>query len=171
MANLNKELITKNIFQLLDDSGLTDLAFANLLDRSEKQIRLIKKAKAEFNIDDINIACDFFRKTINSINTREIKPDFTLRDKLILAHKKNTEYSILLESRPSITYAINYELLQNKEFKEKGLGVSKIRELFEKRRWKFESGYISTAMTRNSNKIIRIPDPEHKDWYLYKAKK
>src|SRR5690606_19770777 len=135
MANLNKELITKNIFQLLEDSGLTDLAFANLLDRSEKQIRLIKKAKAEFNIDDINIACDFFRKTINNINTREIKPDFMLRDKLILAHKKNTEYSILLESRPSITYAINYELLQNNEFKEKGLGVSKIRELFKKRGW------------------------------------
>jgi len=86
MANLNKELIRQNIFQLLDDSGLTDLAFANLLDLSEKQIRLIKKEEAEFSIDDINKACDFFRKTINNLNTKQIETDYDLRDNLIFVN-------------------------------------------------------------------------------------
>src|SRR3546814_17745361 len=91
MANLNKELIRQNIFQLLDDSGLTDLAFANLLELSEKQIRLIKKEEAEFSIDDINKACDFFRKTINNLNTKQIETDYNLKDNLILAKKKNNK--------------------------------------------------------------------------------
>jgi len=167
MVNLNKKLIKQNIFQLLDDSGLTDLSFANLLDLSEKQIRLIKKNKAEFSIDDINKSCDFFQKSINSINTKELEVDPTLRDKLISAHKNNTEYCALLDIQPSITYAINYELLTNKEFRTKGLGISKIKKLFEKRGWGFESGYISTAMTRNSKTIKRIPDPNRDGWYLY----
>jgi len=170
MANLNKELIRQNIFQLLDDSGLTDLAFANLLDLSEKQIRLIKKKEAEFSIDDINKSCDFFRKTINNLNTKQIETDYNLRDTLILAHKKNPEYSTLLEDNPSITYAINYELLRNEEFRTKGLGSGKIRELFEKRGWNFKSGYISTAMVRNADRIKSIPNPKRKGWYLYTVK-
>lgn len=170
MANLNKELIRRNIFRLLDDSGLTDLSFANLLDVSEKQIRLIKKNQAEFSIDDINKACDFFRKSINTINSKEVDIDPTLRDKLVIAHKNNTEYSILLETQPSITYAINYELFHNEDFKTKGLGTGKIKELFKKRGWDFKSGYVSTAMARNADKIKRIPDPDREGWYLYTVK-
>lgn len=170
MANLNKELIRQNIFQLLDDSGLTDLAFANLLDLSEKQIRLIKKKEAEFSIDDINKACDFFRKSINNLNTKEIEADYNLRNKLILAHKKNTEYSTLFDDSPSITYAINYELMHNEEFRTKGLGVGEIKELFEERDWNFDSSYISTAMARNADRIKSIPNPKRKGWNLYTLK-
>lgn len=167
MANLNKELIRQNIFQLLGDSGLTDLAFANLLNLSEKQIRLIKKKKAEFSIDDINKACDFFRKTINNLNSKKIEVDFNLRDKLILVHKKTLEYRVLLEDSPSITYAINYELIHDEEFRTKGLGVSQIKEVFKKRGWNFESSYISTAMARNADQIKSIPNPKREGWNLY----
>ena len=52
----------------------------------------------------------FFRKTINNLNTKQIETDYNLRDNLILAHKKNPEYSTLLEDNPSVTYAINYGL-------------------------------------------------------------
>src|SRR5690606_26342816 len=122
----------------------------------------IKKEEAEFSIDDINKACDFFRKTINNLNTKQIEIDYNLRDNLILAHKKNPEYSTLLEDDPSITYAINYELLRNEEFRTKGLGSGKIKELFKKRGWNFKSGYISTAMARNADRIKSIPNPKRK---------
>ncbi|WP_457941585.1 hypothetical protein M1D52_20400 [Olivibacter sp. SA151] len=170
MANLNKELIRKNIFKLLDYSGLTDLAFANVLDLSEKQVRLIKNESAEFSIDDINKACDFFRKSISSINNKEIEVDRKFRDKLITQHKNNPEYSIILEKRPSITYAINFELFHNEKFATEGIGIGSIKALFEDRGWKFSSGYISTAMDRNSDRIKRIPNPERAGWYLYKLR-
>lgn len=170
MANLNKELIRDNIFKLLDYSGLTDLVFANLLNISEKQIRLIKSGLAEFSIDDINKACDFFRKPFASINHKEIEVDRMFRDKLISQHKNNAEYSTILEKRPSITYAINFELIYNEKFRTKGLGIGKIRELFETRGWKFSSGYISTAMVRNADRIKRIPNPDRQGWYLYTAR-
>ncbi|MFB2121694.1 hypothetical protein [Parapedobacter sp. 2B3] len=167
MANLNKELIRKNIFKLLDYSGLTDLSFADLLDVSEKQIRRIKKGAAEFSINDINKACDFFRKSFASINRREIEADRMFRDKLITQHKGNPEYSTILEKRPSITYAINFELLYNENFRKKGLGISKISQLFEARGWKFSSAYISLAMVRNADRIKRIRNLERKGWYVY----
>lgn len=167
MANLNKALIKKNIFKLLDYSGLTDLAFANLLDLSEKQVRLIKGGSAEFSIDDINKACDFFRKSLASINNKEIEVDRLYRDKLISLHKNNPEYKAILEKRPPITYAINIELLYNEKFRTEGLSISEIRELFESRGWEFLSGYISTAMARNADKIKRIPHPKRKGWYVY----
>lgn len=170
MTYLNKELITNNIFKLLEYSGLTDLVFANLLDISEKQIRLIKNSKAEFSIDGINKACDFFQKPFAIINLKEINIDRMFRDKLILAHKNNVEYSTILEKRPSITYAINFELLYNEKFKLKGLGISEIRELFKTRGWEFSSGYISTSMTRNSDRIKRIPYPDREGWYIYTEK-
>lgn len=170
MANLNKELIRKNIFKLLDYSGLTDLAFANLLDVSEKQIRLIKSDVAEFSIDDINKACDFFRKSLASINNKEVEVDRMFRDKLIAQHKSNPEYSAILEKRPSITYAINFELLYNEKFLTKGLSVGDIDDLFEARGWKFSSSYISTAMARNMDKIKRIPNPDREGWYMYKVR-
>lgn len=167
MANLNKERIRKNIFKLLDYSGLTDLAFANLLDLSEKQVRLIKNGSAEFSIDDINKACDFFRKSGTSINNKEVEVDRMYRDRLIYLHKNNPEYQTILEKSPSITYAINFELFHDEKFRTKGLDIGEIKKLFEIRGWEFLSGYISTAMVRNADKIKRLPHPKRKGWYVY----
>jgi len=170
MANLKKEQIRKNLFKLLDYSGLTDLAFANLLDLSEKQVRLIKSGSAEFSIDDINKACDFFRKSVTSINNKDVEVDRMYRDRLISSHKNNPEYRAILEKQPTITYAINFELFYNEKFKTKGLDINEIRKLFEARDWKFLSGYISTAMARNADKIKRLPHPKRKGWYVYTVK-
>ncbi|MFD2962497.1 MULTISPECIES: hypothetical protein [Olivibacter] len=170
MANLNKELIKKNIFKLLDYSGLTDISFANLLDISDKQIKRIKKGEAEFSIDDINKACDFFKKTLASINSKEVEIDRKFRDKLIVQHKGNIEYSKLLQERPSITYAINFELLDNESFKTNGLDVSDISQVFEERGWEYSSSYISLAMSRNAEEIERIPHPTNKRRYAYKKR-
>lgn len=171
MAYLNKEIIRKNIFKLLDYSGLTDISFANLLGVSEKQIRLIKKGEAEFSIDDINKACDFFKKSLPSLNNKEIEIDRMFRGKLLAAHKGNAEYTTILDRRPSITYAINFELIENEKFRTKGLGVGEIKDLFATREWKFSSGYISTALSRNADRIDRISNLNREKWYLYTLKK
>jgi len=169
MANLNKECIRKNIFKLVENTGLTEIAFANLLDLSEKQIRLIKNGSANFSIDDINKICDFFKIPFSSIIKKEVKLDRMLRDKLISKHKNNPEYRGILEKRPSITYAIEYELLFNHTFKTKGLGIAEIKKALEDRGWEFPSGYISTAMARSGDKIKRLPHPKREGWFIYTA--
>jgi len=170
MANLDEELIRRNIFKLVDHSGLTDVSFAHLLDVSDKQIKRIKKGEAAFSIDNINKACDFFGKSLSSINSKEMKVEDRFRNKLIKRHKGNTEYSKILEERPSITYAINFELLKNESFKTKGLDVSQIHQVFEERGWGYSSSYISLAMSRHKDRIERLPHPQKQKRYMYKGK-
>ncbi len=150
MANLNLEIITKNIFKLLDYSGLTDIMFANILGISEKQLRLINSDEAEFNIDNINKACEFFALSLSKINNDDVDIDNTFREKLASKHKNNIEFSSLLALRPSIRHAIRFVLLQYPKFKNDGLIVSEIENVFLEKGWRYTSGYISTGMTRNS---------------------
>lgn len=170
MANLNKELIKRNIFKLLHYSGLTDLNFANLLGISDKQIKRIRKGEAEFSIDDINKSCDFFKKSITMINNKEIVIDRLFRDKLIVQHHGNIEYSKILEDRPSITYAITFELLENKTFKSKQLTVAEIKDIFLARNWDYSSSYISLSMKRNEDKIKTLPHPHKPGKNVYTKK-
>lgn len=153
MENLNLKTITINIFKLLDYSGITDLDFADLLDISEKQLRLIKKGKAEFSIDNINKACNFFNITLSKINKTEVQVDNDFRETLALKHKNNSEFYPLVESRPTIRHAIRFTLLPDNTFNSKGLGVGDIKTLFDSKGWDFTSTYISTSMIRNSNLV------------------
>ncbi len=170
MANLNKELIHRNIFKLLNHSGLTDISFANLLGVSDKQVKRIKKGDAKFSIDNINKACDFFKKSLSSINNKEVEVDRRFRDKLIVSHKGNTEYSKVLNDNPSITYAIDFELMENEAFIEKGLEIKDIRMIFKARGWEYSSSYTSLAMQRNKARIAIFPHLTKKDTNLYSKK-
>lgn len=170
MAILNKDLITKNLFVLLEFSGISDISYANLLNVSSKQIKRIKKGEAEFSIDNINKSCDFFKQSLERINNKEIIPDFNFRKKLLDIHKDNTEYSAILEKRPSITYAINFELLNNEKFLKGKLTVKEIGEIFRDRGWIFTSSYISLALKRNLDKINIEPHPSRKAVFVYSKK-
>jgi len=149
MENLNLEIITSNILKLLDFSGVADLRFAEILGISEKQFRLIKNEEANFNINNINKACDFFNIQLNKINKATFKPENDLREKLANKHRNNVEYYPLLESRPTIRHAIKFTLLQNPGFISEGLITSDIRSVFLSKGWDFTSRYISTGMQRN----------------------
>lgn len=149
MENLNLEIITSNILKLLDFSGVADLRFAEILGISEKQFRLIKNEEANFNINNINKACDFFNIQISKINKATFKPENDLRETLANKHRNNVEYYPLLESRPTIRHAIRFTLLQHPIFISEGLVIGDIREIFIAKGWQFTSRYISTAMLRN----------------------
>lgn len=171
MAILNKNSIQKNIFILLDYSGLSDINFAYLLGVSDRQIKRIKKGKAEFSIDNINKACDFFDQSLKDINSdKVVLPPVTLRENLINIHKTNTEYSSLLDKRPTITYAINFELLHNKIFKSSDLTVKEIDQIFRDKQWVFTSSYISLALSRNKDRIKSEPHPTKKGTFVYSKK-
>lgn len=171
MDNLNKTLIKKNLFILLAYSGLTDINFANLLGVSDKQIKRIKKGEAEFSIDNINKACDFFHKSLTNINNKEISLSFNYRDKLTEIHKANSEYSTFLQNRPTISYAINFELLNNPSFLLGKLEIKSIKQIFKERGWMFASSYISLAMQRNVMLIKTEPHPTKKGTFLYSKNK
>ena len=170
MASLDKQIIKKNIFKLLDYSGLTDISFAYLLGVSDKQIKRIRKGEAEFNINNINKASDFFETSALSINSASLEIEQQFRSKLIKKHRGNDEYLKLLIDRPSISYAIKYELLQNEKFKGKSLAVKEIKEIFEAKGWSFTSAYISLALKRNSHLFEVTINPTKKGTFLYSKK-
>lgn len=173
MANLSLKTITRNIFKLLDYSGITDIMFANLLGISDKQLRLIKSDKAEFSINTINKASEFFTVSVNKINSEDLEIDVCFREKLAFKHKNNIEYHTLLESRPTLRHAIRFTLLENSNFTSNGLITSEIRNLFLEQDWDFTSGYISTGMARNKD-LVEIAGKKiikGKEINVYTAKK
>lgn len=153
MNRLNLSLIRSNIFKLLEFSGLTDIEFANILDISEKQLRLIKKEQATFNDENINKACSFFIISFNKLNTTEIEIKDNYRISLLQRHKNNPEFYKVLESTPSLTFAIKYLLLRNQNFKQHGFSTREIKIFLAAQGWHYTSRYISLGMARNKDLI------------------
>jgi len=158
MDSLDKDLIRNNIFILIENSGISDINFANLLGISDKQIKRIKKSEAEFSINNINKAGDFFNKSLSIINSPKVEFEKDFRIKLIKKHRGNPEYIKLLSDRPSITYAIKHVLIFNEEFSKKGLTVREINDIFKLNGWTFSSAYISLALKRNKQLFNIIPN-------------
>lgn len=154
MTSINREVITENILKLIDSNGIEDNDFAHLIEKSTRTLSRIRKGQSLFNIDAINVASSFFDKSLIELNEQEIVIENDSRNKLKHIHKNNVAYSILLEKRPSITYAIIYYLLNNKEFCSKGMIVDKIKKFFESLGWNYSSSYISSSMSRNSKYIV-----------------
>lgn len=153
MKEIDRKFITENILKLLDYSGVADNDFANLIEKSSKTILRIRKGTALFNVESINIAIDFFDKTLDDLNSNNIEFEEGYRNILKQKHKSNTNFYAILDERPTITYAIKYYLLENEEFKLNGLHVGAIRGFFNSFGWDYSSAYISSSMNRNKKQI------------------
>lgn len=172
MTSINRKIITENILKLIDGNGIEDSDFANLIEKSTRTLSRIRKGQSFFNIDAINIASSFFDKSLIKLNEPDIVIEIDSRNNLKQIHKNNVAYFSLLEKRPSITYAITYHLLNNKEFCSTGMIVDKIKKFFESLGWNYSSSYISSSMTRNS-KYIAVAGTEIVDGNevnVYKSK-
>ena len=173
MKNLNTDYIRTNIFKLIDSVGISDISFAYILGISDKQLKRIKKQEAEFTLENINKACDFFALSVSKLNSKHLKIDHRLREQLAVKHKNNTEYMHLLSVRPTITYAIKYFLLNDEAFREEGLTVGQVRHVLEEKGWAYSSPYISGSMSRNSDiiEIIGTKTVKGKEANIYRARK
>ncbi|MGJ1213392.1 MULTISPECIES: hypothetical protein [Sphingobacterium] len=129
------------------------IVILQILLRNPRTLSRIRKGQSLFNIDAINVASSFFDKSLIELNKQYIVIEADSRNKLKHIHKNNVAYSSLLEKRPSITYAITYHLLNNKEFCSTGMIVDKIKKLFDSLGWNYSSSYISSSMRRNSKYI------------------
>ncbi len=154
MTSINRKVITENIIKLIDSNGIEDNDFANLIEKSTRTLSRIRNGHQLFNIDAINVASSFFDKSLIQLNKQNMVIEADSRNKLKHMHKSNVAYSSLLEKRPSITYAITYHLLNNKEFCSTGMIVYKIKKFFESLGWNYSSSYISNAMARNSEYVV-----------------
>lgn len=162
MTSIDRKFITENILNLLDYSGVADSDFANLIEKSSRTMVRIRKGEALFTIESINIAAQFFDKTLDELNTIKIEFEQNFRNKLKEIHKSNTSYYAILEKRPAITYAINYYLLEHYEFQTSGMIVDNIKDFFISFGWEYSSSYISSSMNR-SKKQIFVAGTEIKD--------
>lgn len=172
MSNIDRKFITQNILNLIDFSGVADIDFANLIEKSARTIVRIRKGEALFTIEDINIAIEFFNKPLTELNTKNIQFEDNFRNNLKATHKSHTSFYTVLDKRPAITYAITYYLLKNEEFCTSGLTVDKINQFFNSFGWDYSSSYVSSAMNRNK-KLIDIVGTKIIDGNevnIYKAK-
>lgn len=134
---------------------MSDLDFANILEKSDRTLKRMRNGEAEFNIDDVNLSVSFFGSQIADLNKGNFLAKSHFRHHLIDKHKNNTEYSVILKKRPTITFAIQYYLMIDPAFAQNGYSVNEIKTFFEKLSWKYSSAYISSAMAR-SNPMIQI---------------
>ena len=173
MKNLNTDYIRTNIFKLIDSVGISDISFAYILGISDKQLKRIKKQEADFTLENINKACDFFALSVSKLNSKHLKIDHRLREQLAVKHRNNTEYNIHINIKPSLPHAIKTVLLNDKTFREEGLTVSQIGRVFEKIGWVYSSSYISGSMSRNSDiiEIIGTKIVKGKKVNIYRARK
>lgn len=153
MKNLDTTFITTNILKLIDYAGITDIAFANLINISVRHLKRIRKREADFNPDHINKAAQFFIVPIQKLNSQEIEYEYLYRIKLAKKHKNNSEYASILNGRPSITYAIAYVLIYDEKFRNEGLVTGDIQDLFARIGWSYSSSYISSALERNRDLV------------------
>ncbi len=153
MPSIDGKLITQSILKLIDDNGIEDKDFANLIEKSTRTLARIRKGEALFNINAINVSILFFNKTLQELNSTNICSEANSRNVLKALHKDNPAFSSLLEKRPSITYAITYCLLNNEEFRSAGMTVDSIKRFLRSFGWSYSSSYISNAMVRNKEHI------------------
>ncbi|SFS88688.1 hypothetical protein [Sphingobacterium wenxiniae] len=153
MTSIDRKFITENILKLLDYSGVADSDFANLIEKSSRTMVRIRKGEALFTIESINIATQFFDKTLDELNTIKVEFEENYRNKLKDIHKSNTSFYAVLEKRPTITYAIKYYLLEYHEFQTSGMIVDKINDFFNSLGWEYSSSYISSSMSRHKKQI------------------
>lgn len=154
MEKIDRRFITDNIIRLIDFSGIDDVHFAHIIEKSTRTVARIRNGDALLSIENINIAADFFKKDLTVLNTQIVEYEYDFRNTLKELHKNNLQYYNILEKTPSITYAIKYYLIENEDFRKKGFIVDQINDFFKSYNWEYESAYISSAMTRNEDLVF-----------------
>lgn len=170
MNSIDPKIASSNILKLLHNSGISDEEFANLIEISIRWFKYIKSGQYFFKDSEIKTACEFFGQKIKYIGDRSFEVGNDLRDYLIKIHRNNDRYSAIVNSDPTIPYAIEFKLLNDPDFQKGKLEVKEINKIFNKYGWDFKSSSLSNAL-KKMNKYIKYEiSPDKKGTHLYSKK-
>ena len=141
MADSNHEVIIKNINQLIDATGLSDVSIADILNLSVRKLKYIKSGKLNLKLSDIELLANFFDVTVQSISKSSFRGHLQIRQQLVEKYKGKLEFSTHFEKTPSIAYAIRFSLVENPSFN-MPMEVKEIKKALQKKGWTHQSSSI-----------------------------
>jgi len=169
MVDSNHDNIINNINKLIDATGLSDVSIANMLNLSIRKLKYLKRGKVKLKLIDIELFTNFFNVSIHDLSKINFKTNSQIRERLKEKYRGNVEYVIHFEQTPTITYSIQYVLINSPLFK-KPMEIKDIRSLLKSRGWIYRSSSISQALARQTELVEIQNHPTKKKTFLYSKK-
>ncbi|RZK01458.1 MAG: XRE family transcriptional regulator [Flavobacterium sp.] len=155
MNRIDKAILGKNVKALREAVGLSQHDFSALLEISKRSLASIELGSTNTTLDLISNISSFFGLSIDELTNTELKIKNKFRDTIIEFHSGNNKYLAILNKRPNLTFAINYELLKS-NFLEKPREVNEVKSFLAKLGWNYLGTSISNALKRERSQIKRF---------------
>ena len=166
MNRLDKTILGRNVKALREAVGISQHDFSALIEISKRSLASIELGTTNISADLLSNISSFYNLSIDELTDKNVKIESNFRDKIIEFHKENYAYQIILNKRPNLTYAINYNLL-NSGFLDRQREISEIKLFFEKTGWTYLGTSISNALKREKDKIKIEPHLSKKGTFVY----
>lgn len=147
MIKLDKKIIGTNVKLLREALGLSQVDFSHLVEVSPGTITNLEYGRASNSLSTLEKILVFFDIELNDLLYEEISISSDFRECFIKEHKTNKELLNLLHKRPTIVYAVKFNLLKSK-FLDKPREIGEVKAYFENFGWSFLGTSISNALKR-----------------------
>lgn len=167
---LTKGILSKNITELIDATGLSDEDFALLCEVSRGTISNIKNGKSNGTVKTLNKIVNFTHLGIEKLSKSGFVPPLDLREKLQKKYKNDVSKSVILNKVPSVPYIIKFRMLKTSflnEFKERKEIIGFIKDTYG---WEVNPNTVSTNLKRLEKLLIIKEHPNKDVGNLYKRK-
>lgn len=167
---LTKGILSKNIAELIDATGLSDEDFALLCEVSRGTVSNLKNGRSTGTVMTLNKIVNFTQIGIEKLNRMNFIPPRDLREKLQKKYKDDLSKSVILNKVPSVPYIIKFRMLKTSflnEFRERKEIVTFIKNTYG---WDVNPNTVSTNLKR-LEKVLVIKEHPNKDiGKIYKKK-
>lgn len=167
---LTKEILSNNITELINATGLSDEDFALLCEISRGTLSNIKNAKTTGTVATLNKIVAFVNISIEKFSNINFTPPSDLRERLQKRNKNEINKYVLLTKVPSIPYILKFKILNTpflNDFRERKEIVKYIKDIYG---WEINPNTLSTGLKRMPTLIIIKENPNKEIGNLYKKR-
>ncbi|MCW3120132.1 MAG: helix-turn-helix protein [Chitinophagaceae bacterium] len=169
MTEIDPQKIARNLKKLRDALDLSQDSLATLLGISESTVSNIETCKRDISLKTFGVLEAFFYMySSDELGKTEIEIVENLREKMAEHFKEILPHYVnLLETTPSIVFAIKYKLLAGdyiKNFKE----MNKITEFFKTLGWDFDGPSVHNALKRKPQWVEVRKHPTKRGTFEYR---
>ncbi len=167
---LTKGVLSKNLAELLDATGLSDEDFALLCELSRGTISNIKNGKSTGTVKTLNKIVNFTQTGVEKLNKPGFIPPLDLRERLQKKYRNDISKSVILSKVPSVPYIIKFRILKTQflnDFKERNQIIRYIKDSYG---WDVNPNTISTNLKRLEKLLIIKENPDKDIGNVYKKR-
>ena len=146
------KIVGRNVREIREASGLSQIKFAMLTGLSRASIVNIESGDKGYNINLLSKIAAFSTYKIEQISKSDFKVPNNLREILANYHKADLSNFATLNETPTLVYAIKYRLLES-SFLDSPREISEVKLFFEQFGWHYLGTSIQNALKRMPEKI------------------